>query len=373
LSSSSVASAIDYLADCGVDAVRLHAARTLGSPRRFGPIHQLREAAERDMFARDVRDLFLLSYVEARRNGRLRGDAAGILGPLLSANASVALEALLARGCYRPTPTVEYLLDDMLSRAHPRGFFYEPHQERIAHTDDPVRHDRFLRVTATYARYLLIFGRGRDRRVRAAFDWLVQHQEEDGTWRPRPTRWRTSVDSYVLTRAVAQAFAELPASGLKRFGAARRRLASGWASRILERCEEPDAVLTEVIVSEDPRGPASGGDGLGLPDAIRGRVLYFPLEDLRLAVAIGAPPDHSRLAPWIEWLERTQLADGSWRLGNPGLRERLLLSDPNGRLRAEALHLTDEWITLRAAQTLRLARSRNRAEPSKTARVAASV
>jgi hypothetical protein len=84
-------------------------------------------------------------------------------------------------------------------------------------------------------------------------------------------------------------------------------------------------------------------------------LLYFPLEDLWLALRIGAPADHPNLAPWIEWLRDTQLADGSWRLGNPGLRERLLLSDPNGRLRAEALYVTDEWITLRAAQILQWA------------------
>jgi hypothetical protein len=39
----------------------------------------------------------------------------------------------------------------------------------------------------------------------------------------------------------------------------------------------------------------------------------------------------------------------------------LLLSDPNGRLRAEALYLTDEWITLRAAQILKFAFGRTRA------------
>jgi hypothetical protein len=91
-----------------------------------------------------------------------------------------------------------------------------------------------------------------------------------------------------------------------------------------------------------------------LPAALRSRILYFPLEDLWLAMAIGASPEHPNLAPWIEWLRTGQLADGSWRLGNPSLRERLLLSDPNGRLRAEALYLTDPWITLRSAQILRL-------------------
>ncbi len=242
----------------------------------------------------------------------------------------------------------------MLSRSHSRGFFYEPHQNEIANGGDPVRHHRFLEVTAVYARYLLAFGRGRDRRVRAAFEWLIEHQEEDGTWRPRPSRWHSRADSYVLTRAVVRAFAALPAGALERWGPARDALAAGWASRVLEACEDPDAVLTEVNVSDDPLGPAEG-EGFGMSETLRRRILYFPLEDLRLALEIGASPDHPRLRPWITWLENTQLADGSWRLSDPSVRERLLLSDPNGRLRAESLHLTNEWITLRAAQILRAA------------------
>ena len=44
----------------------------------------------------DVRELFLLPYAEAWRTGRLRGSAADVLGPVLSRNASVALDAILA-------------------------------------------------------------------------------------------------------------------------------------------------------------------------------------------------------------------------------------------------------------------------------------
>jgi hypothetical protein len=357
-------SAIDYLAACDVGAVRLHAARTLARPRKFGPIQALRDEAEKDMFARDVRELFLLPYVEARRTGRLRGRASGILGTVLSSNASVALDALLARGCQRPVGPVPYLLDDMLSRGGPHGYFFEPYQrggDGSAATDE----SKYAIVTAAYVRYLIAYGRGRDRRVRGALDWLVEHQDEDGAWRPRDAfHRRDETQSYLLTRAVAAAFAELPATGMKRYATARRKLAAAWSSRILERCHDPDAVLTRVNIAEDPRGPARHGDGPDLPPKLRDRVLYFPLEDLWLALSIGAAPTHSHLAPWIEWLMDTQLADGSWRLGNPGLRERLLLSDPNGRLRAEALHLTDPWITLRAAQILHLCERRARTRVS---------
>ena len=77
---------------------------------------------------------------------------------------------------------------------------------------------------------------------------------------------------------------------------------------------------------------------------------------------VGGSPSHPHVAPWLEWLRDSQLADGSWRLRDPSLRERLLLSDPNGRLRAEALFLTDEWITLRGAQILQLAERRSRTD-----------
>ncbi len=310
------------------------------------------------MFARDVGELFLLPYVEAWRTGRLRGDSAAILGRVLSANGSVALDALLARGCHEPSNAVKDLLDGMIARAHPRGFFWEPgdraRAERAARTD---AESEFVDVTATYARYLLAFDAPQHDVVLRAFDWLVGWQDSDGAWRPAKGATWDETASYLRTRRVAAAFAELPANSLKRFGAARRKLAAAWADRILEHCECPDAVLTNVNIARDPRGPqpTHPGQGPDLPPALRDRVLYFPLEDLWLALKIGASPSHPHLEPWINWLAEMQLADGSWRLGNPGLRERLLLSDPNGRLRAEALYLTDEWITLRGAQILRLA------------------
>jgi hypothetical protein len=338
----------------------LYAARTLGSPRRFGPIGQLKEAAEKDMLARDVRELFLLPYVQAFRTGRLRGQASGICGHVLSANASVALDALLARGCCEPGPALSYLLEEMVSRCHPEGFFYEPYQEQEAFGPRSRRRpSAFLYVTAAYLRYLVAFGRGRNPRIRAGFDWLLEHQDTDGAWRPplRELR-RDETLSYTLTRAVAAALAVLPASALRRYASHRRKLAVAWSDRILERFEDPDAVLSELNIAEDPRGPSRRGRGPDLPRGLRRRILYFPLEDLHLALDIGASPIHPHLAPWIRWLEETQLEDGGWRLGNPDRRERLLLSDPNGRLRAEALFLTDDWITLRAAQILRLAERR---------------
>jgi len=149
--------------------------------------------------------------------------------------------------------------------------------------------------------------------------------------------------------------AELPATAVRRWAAVRRRLATGWADRILDSCDEPDAVLTEPILAPD-RTSRRGAAAADLSETLRRRLLYFPLEDLWLALRLGANPGHRHLAPWIRWLESSQAADGSWRLRNPGLRERLLLSDPNGRLRAEALYLSDEWITLRGAQILRLIR-----------------
>jgi hypothetical protein len=359
LSTSALSAAVDFLAKCSLPAVRLHAARTLGAPRRFGSIQSLKEDAFRDMFARDVRELFLLPYVQAWRTCRLRGAAAGVLGPVLSGNGSVALDALLARGCLDPNRAVSDLLDGMLERWHPRGYFYEPHQAREAEEAAGRRRERrFTHVTATYLRFLLAFGRGRDPRIRGAFDWLVEHQDEDGAWRPSPLGNET--ESYVLTRSVVQAFAGLPAPSLKRWGAARRRLESAWSQRILERCEAPDAVLPYLNIGPDPLAPPRRADGPDLPAGLGSRILYFPLEDLALAVTIGAKPTHPNLAPWIEWLHDSQLADGSWRLGDPSLRERLLLSDPNGRLRAEALYLTDEWITLRGAQVMKLVHQRTR-------------
>ena len=333
--------------------MRLQAARTLGSPRRFGPLHELRREAERDMFARDVRELFLAPYGQAARTGRLRGEAADVLGRVLSSNASVAMDALLARGCTEPNRALDRVLHGMLSRAHDRGFFFEPRQaedaQRLAGRPGEAC---FAHVTAAYCRYLLAFGRGRDPRVRRAFDWLAEYQEGDGTWRaPAAACCPGASGGYVLTRAVAEALVELPAASLRRFAGLRRRLAAGWANRILANCDDPDAVLPVAnLVPERTRARSASPE---MEESLRGRLLYFPLEDLWLALRLGASAQHENLAPWVEWLANSQAADGSWRLRNPGLRERLLLSDPNGRLRAEALFLSDEWISLRGAQILR--------------------
>jgi len=362
MSISALAGAADFLARCENPAIRLHAARTLGGARKFGSITALRDEAERDMFARDVRELFLLPFSEALRNGRLRGPASGLLGPVLSSNASVALDAMIARGCFSPNRAVQTVLEDALSRAHPSGFFYEPYQAEEAYAARSREEEVcFILPTAYCVRYLIAFGKGRDARIRRAMDWLVKLQHPDGAWRPSRTRLcQNECEGYQLTRAAAQAFAELPATAVKRYATARRKLAAAWSDRILPRCELPDAVLTEVNIVEDPQGPSHDGRGPDIPSDLQDRILYFPLEDLWLALAIGGSPKHPHLQPWIQWIEETQLADGSWRLGDPSLRERLLLSDPNGRLRAEALYLTDEWITLRAAQILRLAHKRLR-------------
>jgi len=364
--------ALDFLVGCHTPSVRLHAARSLGSPRRFGPIGLLRDEAERDMFARDVHELFLLPYAEAWRTDRLRGAAAGVLGSVLSCNCSVALDALLARGCTEPGPALRSVLEGMLARQRPGGFFYEPHQEaRMTKVEGTQRESEFVDVTAAYLRYLIAFGYGKEEGVRTGFDWLVRFQDRDGAWRPAARQAVTDeTRSYLRTRRVAQAFAELPSPSLKRWGSTRRKLSSAWASRILESCDAPDAVTTELNICADPRGPHRIGAGPDLPEALQSRLLYFPLEDLWLAMAIGASPEHRNLEPWVQWLRDTQLADGSWRLGNPGLRERLLRSDPNGRLRAEALHLTDDWITLRGAQILRLAGRRAAAKPATSDAVA---
>jgi hypothetical protein len=355
LITSAVSSAVDFLAQCDLVAVRLHAAQTLPSPRKFGPVRILREEAARDMFARDVRELFLLPYAEARRTGRLRGESSGVLGPVLSSNASVALDALIARGCFEPGPPVLYVMEEMLGRFRRRGFFCEPHQEAdVLRPSTPPA--RFILVSATYARYLTMFGLGRDPRVQRAYDWIASQQDPDGCWREGVTvDFRGDIGSYLLTRSVVQAFAELPVRTARRYAEERRRLAAGWSDRILPEFQNPDAVLDWLNITSDPRGPSRGGPLPELPASLADRILYFPLEDLWLALKVGADPAHPHLSPWIEWLQDTQLADGSWRLGDPSRRERLLLSDPNGRLRAEALYLTDEWLTLRGAQILQLA------------------
>lgn len=359
MSHPAVSAAVDFLARSDLPSVRLHGARTLGSPRKFGSVRVLKEEAERDMFARDVRELFLLPYAEAWRTGRLRGGAADVVGPVLSRNASVALDAILARGCLDPSPPVQIVLDSMLERQHPRGFFFEPKQaeevEAVAGTPGEIR---YVGTTAAYVRYLVAFGVGRDERILAALDWLAEYQDTDGAWRPRARCHET--ESYLLTRRVVEAFAELPAPAMKRYGGVRRRLASAWAQRIVERCDDPDAVLPYLNIAPDPFAAPRLTDGPDLPARLHQRILYFPLEDLALAMSIGASAKHPQIAPWIAWLREAQLTDGSWRLRDPSLRERLLLSDPNGRLRAEALYLTDGWISLRAAQILRGARSRSR-------------
>jgi len=362
VSHPAVASAVEFLAQCGVPSVRLHAARSLSSARRFGPVRSLRDDAERDMFARDVRDLFLLPYAEARRTGRLRGRASGVLGSSLSSNAAVAMNALLARGCHEPGDSLKFILSDMLERAHPEGFCYEPHQEDELRRGAARGPGAFLLVTANYVRFLIAFGQGRDPRVRRAMDWLVSRQSRDGAWRAvPPDDLRGDVESYLLTRAVAEAFSELPVQSMRRYASARRRLASAWANRVLPTFGDPDAVLTYLNITSDPQGPGRGGPLAEIPPRIADRILYFALEDLWLAAKVGAAPDHPHLAPWLEWLQDSQLADGSWRLGDPSLRERLLVSDPNGRLRAEALFLTDEWITLRGAQIMQLVTRRSAA------------
>jgi hypothetical protein len=360
-----VASAVEFLAQCNVPSVRLHAARSLSSARRFGPVRSLRDDAERDMFARDVRDLFLLPYAEARRHGRLRGRASGVLGSVLSSNASVAMNALLARGCREPGEPLRFVLSDMLGRVHADGFCYEPYQEDELRRASARGTGAHLLVTAAYVRFFIAFGQGRDARVRRALDWLVSRQDRDGAWRAGPPGdLRGDAESYLLTRAVAEAFAELPVQSMRRYAAARRRLSSAWANRILPDFGDPDAVLTSLNITSDPAGPGRGGPLEEIPSRIAGRILYFALEDLYLAAKVGASPDHPHLAPWLEWLRDSQLADGSWRLGDPSLRERLLVSDPNGRLRAEALYLTDEWITLRGAQVMQLVARRSAAVPA---------
>lgn len=325
------------------------------------------------MLARDVRELFLLPYAEAARTARLRGRASGICGRVLSSNASTALEALLARGCIEARSPMTDVLDDMLARSHDSGFFYEPHQVDEARSPrvGAIGH-RFVHVTASYLRLLLGFHRIGAERARVAFDWLVERQDEDGAWRPPLQELRRDETlSYVLTRAVAEAFAAVPAAGRRRWIESTKRLAANWSDRILAKFENPDAVLTVLNIDEDIRGPSHGGAGPELSESLQDRIIYFPLEDLQLALAIGADPAHPHLAPWIDWLLSTQRSDGSWRLRNPTLRERLLLSDPNGRLRAEALHLTDEWITLRAAQILRFATRRARPRAAVPVRVIA--
>jgi hypothetical protein len=366
-----IESAIEFLARTDVAAVRLHAALTLGPSRRFGTIRKLRDDAERDMLARDVRELFLLPYAEAMRTSRLRGSASGVCGRVLSSNASVALEALIARGCVEPKKPLTDVLDDMHDRFDPRGFFYEPFQSEEARSSRGPGL-RFVHVTATYLRILLSFRFGSPARVRAAFDWLAEKQDEDGAWRPPHHELRKDETiSYRFTRAAALAFAELSPAERRRYAPTLEKAASAWADRVLERFEAPDAVLTTLNIAEDSRGPARTGAGPRLPETLRDRIIYFPLEDLWLALAIGADPRHPHLEPWIDWLLRTQRSDGSWRLRNPTLRERLLLSDPNGRLRAEALFLTDEWITMRGAQILRYANRRPRARVGTRVRVTA--
>ncbi|HET9888844.1 MAG TPA: hypothetical protein VFR10_15140 [bacterium] len=353
--------AIAFLSKTDVPAVRLQAAQTLGESRKFAPLKKLRLDAERDMLARDVRELFLLPYAEAMRTSRLRGNASGVCGKVLSSNASVALEALISRGCIEPRKPISDVLDDMVSRFHPRGFFYEPYQVEEIKAARPAE-DRYVIISATYLRILLAFGYARPEQIRAGFDWLVERQDEDGTWRPPlPELRQDETLSYCMTRAAAHAFASLPPALRRRYGVSIARLARSWSNRILETFTDPDAVLTYLNIAEDPRGPARLGSGPDLPESLRERIIYFPLEDLWLALAVGADPTHPHLAPWIHWLVQSQRPNGSWRLRNPTLRERLLLSDPNGRLRAEALYLTDEWITLRAAQILKLAFSRTRA------------
>ncbi len=368
---TAVPNAIEFLTRSDVAAVRLHAAMTLGQPRRFGNLRKLRDEAEREMLARDVRELFLLPYAEAMRTSRLRGSASGVCGRVLSSNASVALEALIARGCLEPKKPLTDVLDDMHARFDHRGFFYEPYQADEAHTSRGVGL-RFVLVTAVYLRILLAFRSGDPHRLRAAFDWLIGRQDEDGAWRPPHHELRKDETlSYRMTRAAVHAFAELAPGLRRRYAGQLEKASSAWANRVLERFEDPDAVLTSLNIAEDPRGPARPGSGPQLPDVLRERIIYFPLEDLWLALAIGADPGHPHLAPWIDWLLRTQRTDGSWRLRNPTLRERLLLSDPNGRLRAEALYLTDEWITMRAAQILRFAGRRARPRTGLRIRVTA--
>jgi hypothetical protein len=318
------------------------------------------------MLARDVRELFLLPFVRATETDRLRGRASGVLGTVLSANASVALDALLARGHCRPSDALATLLEGMLERTHPDGRFLEPYE--VDTHGSSVRVDS-VRVTAEYLRILMAFGKSRDRRIRAALDWLSEQQEDDGAFRPsRAELVENDLLSYTLTRSVAAAFAEMPATLVRRYATVRRRLAAAFADRVLDRMDDPDAVVTEVYVAKDPCGPHRGKGAPPMPPGLADRVLYFTLEDLRLALAIGASPEHPHLAPWIEWIRDSQFADGHWKLADPSLRERLLLSDPNGRLRAEALYLTDDWITLRAAQVLRLVETRGTGSSAATSR-----
>lgn len=60
---------------------------------------------------------------------------------------------------------------------------------------------------------LVAFGRGREARVRAARDWLLERQLSDGGWNCRPNQ---SHSSFISTLGAVKALAVMPGSGNKR-------------------------------------------------------------------------------------------------------------------------------------------------------------
>jgi hypothetical protein len=201
--------------------------------------------------------------------------------------------------------------------------------------DTPGADASELCLTGNVARTLYRCGYGEDRRVRAAYDWLVEHQREDGGWHCfyDGTFGRGTLDAW----EGLSAFAELPrAAQTPRI---RRSIEAG-AEFFLER---------ELLHQGRRYVPWSRTH---YPI----HYYYDFLVGLDMLTRLGYGDDR-RLGPALELLRRKRRADGTWPLdkvhpdlgAGAGYRFR---KKPR-RFALETEGRPSKWITLTALRVLK--------------------
>ena len=174
---------------------------------------------------------------------------------------------------------------------------------------------------ARIVRFLIQFGYGQDPRTRAAIDWLLEVQREDGMWHcgrsDRPGCLRATHD-VLRVAALDPALAAHPA------------VARG-AAAICDLLMEPRMDRYHV---------GSPWTTLAYP--------YFDyslISTLDALARLGYSPNHSRIAPAIDCLLSRQGTDGTWHLDQVPRRPPFDVGEPGE---------PNKWLTLDALRALKL-------------------
>ncbi len=201
--------------------------------------------------------------------------------------------------------------------------------------DTPGADRSELCLTGNLARSLLKAGYGDDRRVRAAFEWIVKNQREDGGWHcfVENTFGRGTLDAWEGLDAIAS----LPRS---RWTRSIQRAADAGAEFYLER---------ELFHQGKRYVP-------WLRFHYPVHYYYDVLVGLDMVTALGHGGDR-RLRPALDLLRSKQRRNGTWLLdkvhpdlgGGAGYRFRR----PPKRFALEAEGTPSKWVTLRALHVLK--------------------